>query len=177
MRLLGSATILIRSQQHIPPRRYQRKHATGIAAHQARSFGGHLDTTIVAGIAIGLSLGAILLSAWTLLARRSRSKADARLLQRILANQATTSPAPAATTSPAPPPPVRRAGGSVPPTSRRASPDTHLAALERHLRTAILSPDARERLVKDVMRSTGRDRAAAIRRVLDDLHAEDKRWS
>jgi len=47
----------------------------------------------------------------------------------------------------------------------------------RRLRTAILSPDARERLVKDAMRAIGGDRAAAVRKVLQDLYDEDKRWS
>lgn len=56
-------------------------------------------------------------------------------------------------------------------------PVGQLAALERHLNTAILDPGARERLVSDALRHTGRDRAAAIRKVLTDLETEDRRWS
>jgi hypothetical protein len=51
-----------------------------------------------------------------------------------------------------------------------------LAALEGHLRTAILDPTARERLIS-AAQASGRDRAAAIRKVLSDLQQEDKRWS
>ncbi len=50
-------------------------------------------------------------------------------------------------------------------------------ALERHLRTAILDPAARERLVQHAIQSTGGDRSAAIRKVLNDLLAEDRRFS
>jgi hypothetical protein len=48
--------------------------------------------------------------------------------------------------------------------------------LERHLRNAILSESARERLVKDAMRTDGSSRAAAIKKVLRDLGDENKRW-
>ena len=60
---------------------------------------------------------------------------------------------------------------------RAAQPGSQLAALEGHLRTAILDAGARERLVRDAMRVVGGNRAAAIRKVLHDLHDEDKRWS
>ncbi len=39
------------------------------------------------------------------------------------------------------------------------------------------SRDARERLVRDALRRTGGDRAAAIGKVLSDLNAEHNRWS
>jgi hypothetical protein len=44
------------------------------------------------------------------------------------------------------------------------------------LRTAIFDPAARERLIRDAMRTTGGDRVAAIRQVLRDLHADNARW-
>ena len=44
-------------------------------------------------------------------------------------------------------------------------------------RNAVLDPVTRERLVQDAMSTTGCDRAAAVRRVLDDLHADNRRWS
>jgi hypothetical protein len=55
-------------------------------------------------------------------------------------------------------------------------PSGQAALLEGHLRTAILDPGARERMVAQAMRSTGGDRVAAIRKVLADIEAEDKRW-
>ena len=64
--------------------------------------------------------------------------------------------------------------GSVPQVGRAAG---QLDMLERHLRTAIFDPGARERLVADALRRTGGSRAAAIRKVLSDLETEDRRWS
>ena len=64
--------------------------------------------------------------------------------------------------------------GTVP---KAGKPSRQLALLEGHLRIAILDPGARERMVAQAMRSVGSDRAAAIRKVLADLEAENKRWS
>ena len=64
----------------------------------------------------------------------------------------------------------------APTQQRRPAQNSQLATLEGHLRHAILDPGARERLVNDGMRTTAGDRAAAIRKVLADLHGEDKRW-
>ena len=52
-----------------------------------------------------------------------------------------------------------------------------VSRLEAELRLAIFSPDARERLVQHALQITKGDRAAALRKVLDDLHAENNRWS
>jgi hypothetical protein len=41
----------------------------------------------------------------------------------------------------------------------------------------ILNPDARERLVQDALPTTHGNREAALRKVLDDLHADNNRWS
>ena len=71
--------------------------------------------------------------------------------------------------------PSRRVPRSSVPSQSR--PTGRLASLEGHLRTAILDPNARERLVADTLRRTCGDRAAAVRKVLSDLAAEDKRWS
>src|SRR5215472_5870897 len=60
---------------------------------------------------------------------------------------------------------------------RKRRPVPQLAALEGHLRNAILDPGARERLVNDAVRTTAGDRAAAIGKVLADLHDDDKRWA
>jgi hypothetical protein len=56
-------------------------------------------------------------------------------------------------------------------------PNSQLAALEGHLRNAILDPGARERLVNHAMRTSTGDRATAIRKVLADLHGENNRWT
>jgi hypothetical protein len=68
----------------------------------------------------------------------------------------------------------RQSFGSVPQAGRASG---QIARLEGHLRAAIFDPGARERLVRDAMRSTGGDRAAAIGKVLGDLEQENKRWS
>jgi hypothetical protein len=59
--------------------------------------------------------------------------------------------------------------------SRRVSPEE--AQLEAQLRNAIFRAESREALIKDAMRSTSGNRAAAIRKVLNDLHADNNRWS
>jgi hypothetical protein len=68
----------------------------------------------------------------------------------------------------------RPLAGSVPQVGRAAG---QLDMLERHLRTAIFDPGARERLVADALRRAGGNRAVAIRQVLSDLESEDRRWS
>jgi hypothetical protein len=65
----------------------------------------------------------------------------------------------------------------VPEVRRESRPAAAPSALESRLRVAILSGDARERLIKDALTTTGGNREAAIRKVLDDLHAENNRWS
>jgi len=75
--------------------------------------------------------------------------------------------------------------GSVIPAHRSSVPEVRRdvrqaavdPALEAQLRAAILSADARQRLVQDAMTVTKGNRAAAIRKVLSDLHAENNRWS
>lgn len=70
--------------------------------------------------------------------------------------------------------------GSSPQTSiRRPQRDASRtdARLEAAFRSAILSSHARESLLQDALRKTNGDRTAAIRKVLDDLHMENNRWS
>jgi DNA-binding TFAR19-related protein (PDSD5 family) len=75
-------------------------------------------------------------------------------------------------------PSAKPAPAQRPAVAQRSADGTKVArALERHLQTAILDPAARERLVRDAMRLTGGDRSAAIRVVLHDLLAEDRRFS
>lgn len=97
-----------------------------------------------------------------ILGRRSsaRQRADKQLLDAVIQKQSAGS--------------IRRSSGSVPHAGRATG---QLALLEGDLRNAIFDPGARERLVKDAIRATGGDRAAAIRKVLSDLEREDKRWS
>jgi hypothetical protein len=59
--------------------------------------------------------------------------------------------------------------------STSAGGDSQLAALEGHPRMAILDPSARERLISEAMRATGKGRRDAIRKVLYDLENEDRR--
>lgn len=127
-----------------------------------------MNTTIAigGGIAIGLATTAVILIGLLLLRRRATIGIPMRVASPIPASQQAAPPRPRAQI------PATR---SVPTVKRAASASN--SALERHLRTAILSPDARERLLRDAMRKTGGDRNAAIRKVLDDLHAEDRRLS
>lgn len=112
-----------------------------------------------------------------LLANRARSRprprtpptADAALLDEIIQRQSGTTDGSSA------PPAASRPRAPAP--GAHATADPALAALEGHLRNAILDAAARERLVCEAMRSVGDHRAAAIRKVLRDLHDEDKRWS
>ena len=84
-------------------------------------------------------------------------------------------------TAPGKPPPKPAATVKPPastPWGRAATPNRpELAALEAQLRLAILSASAREGLIADAMKKTGNDRAAAIRKVLEDLPRENERWS
>jgi hypothetical protein len=70
-----------------------------------------------------------------------------------------------------------RSRGTVPDTRRSTTDAQALPALEGQLRNAIFNADTRERLIKDALRHANGNRAAAIRKVLSDLHAENNRWS
>jgi hypothetical protein len=131
--------------------------------------GLNATTAICVGIGIGLALCAVALMGMMLMLRMrdSRSPAHAGSPASGQPPQAATPARPRATA------PVTR---SVP-LVRRPATSALASALEGHLRNAILNADARERLVKDAMRHTGGDRAAAVRKVLEDLHSENKRWS
>ena len=128
-----------------------------------------MATTIYIGI--GLAACAIALAGHSLFRHVSRTRASANrdLLNTILERPSVGSPDRRPTA-----PGLAR---SLRDARRPAEGRPQLAALERHLRTAILDPGARERLVKDAMRTTGGSRATAVRKVLHDLHDEDKRWS
>jgi hypothetical protein len=91
---------------------------------------------------------------------------NASLLDTIIARQ-----------SPASSGPIRAPARSEPDAYRPVRSGPQLSVLEGHLRNAVLDAPARERLVADAMRATGGNRAAAIGKVLRDLHDEDKRWS
>ena len=119
-----------------------------------------LTTTIYAGA--GLVVSAIAVFGGILL--RVRSGANKNLLNAIVAGQSSGSG-------------HQRQSGSAPDVRPAKGSGPQLSALEGHLRSAILNPQARERLIKDAMRTTGTDRSAAIRKVLSDLHAENNRWS
>jgi hypothetical protein len=122
-------------------------------------------------LGIALTVGVIALAGRQLRRwfSRAQSPTNAALLITIVSQQPTR-PAHARPTQ-------RSPFGSVPATNRPAPGGPTPSALEGHLRHAIISADARERLVKHAMHTTGGDRAAAIRKVLDDLHAEDRRFS
>jgi hypothetical protein len=120
----------------------------------------HLTTTIYEGA--GLVVSAIAVLGGILL--RARSGANKNLLDAIVAAQSPGSG-------------HQRQSGRVPDVRPSKGGGPQLSALEGHLRSAILNPQARERLIKDAMRTTGSDRTAAIRKVLSDLHAENNRWS
>jgi hypothetical protein len=125
-----------------------------------------LDTSIVTYIDLGLAGCGLALGGWVF-GRRSRTRpaSGKDLLTAAIKRQSPRARSPALR---------RSSSGNVPSVVR---PMGHLASLERHLRTAIFDPGARERLVGDALRSAGGDRAAAIREVLSDLENEHKRWS
>jgi hypothetical protein len=129
----------------------------------------HITPDLYRGIALTVVVVALVGGALRWWLSRLRTRRNAVLLDSILAQQ----PARSARDRPA----MRNPIGSVPATNRSSPNCPSLATLEGHLRNAIISGDARERLVKHAMRTTGGDRAAAIRKVLNDLHAEDRRFS
>jgi hypothetical protein len=115
---------------------------------------------IVTPLTGGLAFGATLLLGSVLFWRKTRT--NAALLDAIINGQLLgKTRRPRATTSP------NQIGVSA----------SQLSRLEGHLRSAILDSGARERLVQHAMLKTGGDRAKAIRQVLDDLMAENGRWS
>jgi hypothetical protein len=69
-----------------------------------------------------------------------------------------------------------RSSGSVPEFHRPASNGPQFSVLEGQLRSAIFSAGARERLVQHALQTTNGDRVAAIRKVLNDLSEDNKRW-
>ena len=127
------------------------------------------DTVIYVGLV--LAACALTLNGRTLLRRRTRTRVDhdASLLDAIVAQHSPASGRQRATI---------RASARIDPNAGRPMEDgSQLSGLEGHLRNAVLNAPARERLVADAMRATDGNRAAAIRKVLRDLHDEDKRWS
>ena len=121
-------------------------------------------TTIYAGV--GVATCALALVGRALQQRsRARARSNEALLNFMLQGQ-----------SAGPGPQPRR--GSVPDARRPTGDRAQISGLEARLRSAILSADARERLIKEALNHTaGGDRAAAIRKVLSDLEAEHNRWS
>ena len=71
---------------------------------------------------------------------------------------------------------ISKPHGTVSPARRPTEDRVEIARLEAHLSQAIFSADARRRLVDHAMRTTGGDRAAAIRKVLRDLERDNSRW-
>ena len=133
-----------------------------------------VDTTVAVYLSVGLSACALAIAVGTFFWQRSRTQtaANERLLRAIMAGQ------PKAPVAPPAPRAARPASRpSVPEVRLRTAADAELPQLEARLCTAILSADARERLVRDAMRSTRGDRAAAIRQVLRELSDEHRRWS
>ena len=131
---------------------------------------GYIPLEHTIAISIGITLGActIAIAGRTLFWRmfRAQCRSDTPLLDLMIERQSPLS--------------GRRRFGINPPRNKsreQGEPTPQLAMLERHLRTAILDENARERLVNDAMRTNGGKRAAAIRKVLRDLCDEDKRWS
>lgn len=120
-----------------------------------------MNTPLV--ICAGLAACALVLAGWVLGRRahtRARPASGSALLNAILERESPRS---------------RRAPSDR--GSRVSRSPGEGALLEGHLRTAVFDAGARERLIADAMRSTGGDRAAAIRKVLRDLETEDRRWS
>jgi hypothetical protein len=125
-----------------------------------------MDKMTTTYVGVGLVTCVVGLIGWTLLQHRSRARAKANEAQ-LLAFLARQSPGS----------PRQRPPRSVPDARRPKGDGRALAALEAQLGNAIFRADARERLIKDALPHTGGDRAAAIRKVLSDLHAENNRWS
>ena len=128
-------------------------------------------TTIYAGV--GVATCALALVGRALQQRsRARARSNEALLNFMLQGQYFMLQGQSAGPGPQP----RR--GSVPDARRPTGERAQISGLEARLRSAILSADARERLIKEALNHTaGGDRAAAIRKVLSDLEAEHNRWS
>jgi hypothetical protein len=129
-----------------------------------------LDTTELF-LGLGLAACALALIGRPLSWRKARAWVDpnASLLDAIIARQSPPSERRRATT--------RALERREPDACKSMAGGPELSVLEGHLRNAVLNAPARERLVADAMWTTGGNRAAAIRKVLRDLHDEDKRWS
>lgn len=137
--------------------------------------GNPLDNPTAIYIGIALAACAFALVGLVIHRRKLQTHSDAdgsdaneTLLDSIIERQS-PKPGPRRATKPASPHRV--------PVPRRSGGGEQLSVLEGHLRNAIFDASARDRLVSDAMRATGGDRTAAIRRVLHDLHNEDKRFS
>lgn len=130
------------------------------------SLPANLDATTAIYIGIGFTVCVVLaLIGWSRRRRRpsGAQSTNENLLEAIIERQSPGSERQR---------PLRRG----PDTRQPAAGVPQLSLLEGRLRTAILDAKARERLVKDTM-ATCNDRSAAVRKVLHDLEAEDKRWS
>ena len=125
-----------------------------------------MDKMTTTYVGVGLVTCVLGFVGWILLQRRSRARAQVNEAQlyAFLKRQ---------------PPGLahQRLPGSVPNVRRSRGDGPALSALEAQLGNAIFDAGARERLIKDALRHTGGNRAAAIRKVLSDLHAENNRWS
>jgi hypothetical protein len=126
-------------------------------------------TTIYTGV--GLAGCALAIAGPFILPRKSRAPSNTRTVQ------AHPKPAPPSPEARKQHPKASRSSGSVPEVRRPAGAEPQLTALERQLRNAILSADARERLIQHALPKVKGDRTAAIRKVLSDLHNEYNRWS
>jgi hypothetical protein len=127
-----------------------------------RSVGGHVDkTTLYTTLTIGAGL--VVLFGEDLWRRRKK---------RAYATGGWPGTSPAS-------PPAKAVSSKKRPLDKahRGGVTQTVSRLETELRLAILSPSARERLVQDALRIANGNREAALRRVLDDLHAENNRWS
>jgi hypothetical protein len=129
-----------------------------------------MDTmAIYAGV--GLAGCALAIAGPFVLPRKSRTPSNTQTVQ---AHPNVARPSPKAGKQR---PKISRSSGSVPEVRRPGDPGPQATALERHLSNAILSLDARERLIQHALPTVKGDRVAAIRKVLSDLHNENNRWS
>lgn len=130
-----------------------------------------MDTTTAICAGFGLAACAIAIAGQLGLSHRSRTRSTTETIRNPWS---TPKPSPDAARQR---PTRSRPSGSVPDVRRPTSGGPQLAALEAQLRTAILSAGARDRLVQDALKTVNGDRDAAIRKVLNDLADENKRWS
>lgn len=129
-----------------------------------------MDTTASSYAGAGFAAGALAIVPWTLLLRKSKARPNA---EDSLLDAGTAQPSQESgrqRSSPA------RSTGSVPEFHRPASNGPQLSVLEGQLRSAILSTGARERLIRHALQTTNGDSVAAIRKVLNDLAEDNKRW-